>query len=118
MIYPNRLVLPLSSSADPQLVWEGQVSGLLVSVSGLPTKGGVRALFGQDKPDVYGVLSVGGERRQTGVAKNTVQHSYEEEWKEWVVEEVEGHLRSLICTTRTPPALTSSWATLLWISHL
>ena len=64
-------------------------------VSGLPTKGGVRALFGQDRPDVYGVLSVGGETRQTAVAKNTVQHSYQEDWKEWAVEEVEGHLLEL-----------------------
>ena len=38
VVYPRRLVLPLSWSADPQMVWQGQVSGLLlarlVSVSG------------------------------------------------------------------------------------
>ena len=38
VVYPRRLVLPLSWSADPELVWQGQVSGLLVarllSVSG------------------------------------------------------------------------------------
>ena len=44
---------------------------------------------------MYGVLSVGGETRQTPVAKNTVQHSYQEDWKEWAVEEVEGHLLEL-----------------------
>ena len=56
--------------------------------------GGLRALFGQEKPDVYGVLSLGAERRQTGVVKNSIQHSYEE-WHEWLVEEMEGHLLEL-----------------------
>ena len=79
--------------------WSDQLSGLLkarlVSVSGLPTRGGVRALFGQDQPDVYGVLSVGRERRQTAVTQNTVQHTYQEDWMKWAVEEVEGHLLEL-----------------------
>ena len=38
---------------------------------------------------------MGGETRQTAVAKNTVQHSYQEDWQEWAVEEVEGHLLEL-----------------------
>ena len=43
IIFPNRVVLPLSWSVDPELVWHRQLAGILgvklKSVSGLPKKG-------------------------------------------------------------------------------
>ena len=43
VIFPNRVTLPLSWTADPQLIWQPQLSGILgvrlKSVSGLPKKG-------------------------------------------------------------------------------
>ena len=42
-VFPRRLTLPLSWSADPEMVWHPQVTGMLVvrlmSVKGLPKKG-------------------------------------------------------------------------------
>jgi len=43
IIFPNRITLPLSWTADPQLIWQPQLTGILGvrlrSVSGLPKKG-------------------------------------------------------------------------------
>ena len=43
LIFPNRSILPLSWSADPELVWAPQYAGILAvklkSVQGLPSKG-------------------------------------------------------------------------------
>ena len=45
IIHPQRVILPLSWSADPELVWHRQVSGVLRvrlrNVSGLPSKGSI-----------------------------------------------------------------------------
>jgi len=98
IIFPNRLTLPLSWTADPELVWHGQVTGILAvrlkSVKGLPKKGsgnGLRKMFGQDKPDVYGVLNIGSVSHQTRVVKNSQEASFSEVM-EWMVEEIEGHV--------------------------
>jgi len=96
VVWPNRLILPLSSAADPRQVWQPQPGGFLCarlrSVSGLPKKsGGLRRLVGQHKPDPYGLLTVGGEDRTTSVAKNTQQHTWNV-WHSFLLEEVEGHL--------------------------
>jgi Ca2+-dependent lipid-binding protein len=43
VIFPNRVTLPLSWTADPQLIWQPQLSGILGvrlrTVTGLPKKG-------------------------------------------------------------------------------
>ena len=44
VIHPQRVILPLSCSAEPELLWHRQVSGVLrvrLGVSGLPTKGSI-----------------------------------------------------------------------------
>lgn len=97
VIFPNRITLPLSWTADPQLIWQPQVSGILGvrlrTVSGLPKKGsgGVRSWVGQDKPDAYATIGIGGDERTTVVAKNSVEHTWEE-WYEFPLEEVDGHI--------------------------
>ena len=48
-------------------------------------------MFGQDKPDVYGVVSVGAESFKTGVVKNSVSASFDT-WHVWLVEDVAGHV--------------------------
>ena len=49
IIFPNRVILPLSWSVDPELVWQRQLSGIigvkLTSVSGLPKKGVLMTIF-------------------------------------------------------------------------
>lgn len=96
VVFPQRLTLPLSWSADPQLVWHPQVTGMLVvrlkSVRGLPRKGGsIRKVFGQDKPDVYGRVSVGAQSFETSVVKNSVEAEWPESYMEWLLEDAEGH---------------------------
>ena len=53
--------------------------------------GGVRSWVGQDKPDAYATIGIGGDERTTVVAKNSVQHTWEE-WYEFPLEEVDGHV--------------------------
>ena len=88
-------------------------------------------MFGQDKPDVYGRVSLGAEVLETSVASNSVEAAWTQ-WAEWLVEEVAGHVvevnmwdrsglvRSgeVTCGTcaGTRPAVTSSWATRPWTS--
>ena len=48
-------------------------------------------MFGQDKPDVFGVLSLGGESYKTSVVKNSVSASFDT-WHVWLVEEAGGHV--------------------------
>ena len=48
-------------------------------------------MFGQDKPDVYGTVNVGSETYQAPVKKNSLEARWED-WAEWVVEEVDGHV--------------------------
>ena len=48
-------------------------------------------MFGQDKPDVYGRVSLGAEVVETSVASNSVEAAWTQ-WAEWLVEEVAGHV--------------------------
>ena len=96
VVFPKRLTLPLSWSADPEMIWHPQVTGMLVvrieSVKGLPRKGGsIRKVFGQDKPDVYGRVNVGSKSFDTSVVKNSVEAGWPDTTMEWLLEEVEGH---------------------------
>jgi len=94
-VYPNRVTIPLSWTADPQLIWQPQISGILgvklKSVKGLPRRGGVRRLVGQDKPDVYGVIGLGGKEWRSRVVKNSVAANWEE-WYEFPLELLDGHV--------------------------
>ncbi|XP_023332371.1 extended synaptotagmin-3 [Eurytemora carolleeae] len=94
-VYPNRITIPLSWTADPQMIWQPQISGILGvklrSVKGLPRRGGVRKLVGQDKPDVFGILGVGGQEWRSTVVKNTVEATWEE-WYEFPLELLDGHI--------------------------
>ena len=51
----------------------------------------MRKMFGQDKPDVYGVVSVGAQSFKTEVVKNSVSASFDT-WHVWLVEDVTGHV--------------------------
>jgi len=94
-VYPNRITIPLSWTADPQMIWQPQLSGILgvklKSVKGLPRRGGVRRLVGQDKPDVYAKLGVGAQEWRSRVVKNSVQAVWEE-WYEFPLELIDGHV--------------------------
>jgi len=87
IVFPSRLVVPLSHSCDPSLIHCSDMTGLLgvkvCSVSNLPTKGGarggMRAVFGQASPDPYCKVSVGSTKFRTSVVKN----STDAEWDEW-----------------------------------
>mgnify|MGYP001192802851 CR=1 FL=1 len=73
-----------------------QVTGVMVvrlkTVRGLPKKGGsIRKVFGQDKPDVYGRVSVGCRSFETSVVKNSVEAEWPDTYMEWLLEEAEGH---------------------------
>ena len=98
-------------------------------------------MFGQDKPDVYGRVSLGAEVVETSVASNSVEAAWTQ-WAEWLVEEVAGHVGEVNMWDRsglvrsgevrrgqvrsgevtcgtcagTRPAVTSSWATRPWTS--
>ena len=48
-------------------------------------------MFGQDKPDVYGTVSVGSEMYQTPVKKNSLEAKWDD-WAEWLGEEGDGHV--------------------------
>jgi len=94
-VFPNRLTIPLSWTADPQLIWQPQVTGILgvkvKSVDKLPRRGGARKLFGQDKPDVYAVVGVGGKEWSTKVKKNSIKATWDD-WYEFPLEEFDGHV--------------------------
>lgn len=94
-VYPGRVTIPLSFTADPMLIWQPQVTGILAvrlrSVTGLPRKGGFRKLVGQDKPDVFATIGVGGEEWKSKVAKNTLDATWED-WYEFPLEEMDGHI--------------------------
>jgi len=94
-VYPNRITIPLSWTANAQMVWQPQMSGILgvklKSVSGLPRRGGARRLIGQDKPDVYGEVSVGAKHWSTTVIKNSQAATWNQ-WFEYPLEVVDGHL--------------------------
>merc|ERR1719244_346691 len=97
-VFPNRLTIPLSWTADPQLIWQPQVTGILgvkvKSVDKLPRRGGARKLFGQDKPDVYAVVGVGGKEWSTKVKKNSIKATWDD-WYEFPLEEFDGHVVEL-----------------------
>ena len=48
-------------------------------------------MLGQDKPDVYGRVSLGAEVLETSVASNSVEAVWTQ-WAECLVEEVAGHV--------------------------
>jgi len=97
-VFPNRITIPLSWTADPQQIWQPQMTGILgvklKSVKGLPRRGGIRKLVGQDKPDVYGVIGLGGREWRSGVVKNSNQATWND-WYEFPLELLDGHVIEL-----------------------
>jgi len=71
-VYPN--CVSVSAAGDPQSARCSLPSGLLalkvMKAEGLPRKGGLRSLVGQDKPDCYAVVNLGAEKRKTSVVKD------------------------------------------------
>ena len=59
-------------------------------------------MFGQDKPDVYGRVSLGAEVLETSVASNSVEAAWTQ-WAEWLVEEVAGHVVEVNMWDRSGP---------------
>ena len=58
----------------------------LISSTTTIRRGGVRRMFGQDKPDVYGILGVGAKEFTTPVVKNSVQAT----WNQWLTKLLHG----------------------------
>ena len=82
-----------------------QVTGVMVvrlkTVRGLPKKGGsIRKVFGQDKPDVYGRVSVGSKSFETSVVKNSVEAEWPDTYMEWLLEEAARARRRATCSGR------------------
>ena len=59
-------------------------------------------MFGQDKPDVYGTVSLGSETYQTPVKKNSLDAKWDV-WAEYLVEEVDGHVVEVNMYDRDTP---------------
>ena len=72
-------------------IYKGYLNLLKGSIFITLSKGGVRSWVGQEKPDAYAKIGIGGDERTTVVAKNSVQHTWDE-WYEFPLEEVDGHV--------------------------
>ena len=84
-MYPNAVVIPMSSSAmDPMAVKcfdpMGALGVRVLRANGLPKKGGLRTLIGQHKPDAYAKISVGATEYETHVVKNTTEPEWDGKW--------------------------------------
>lgn len=85
VVYPNKIVIPMSSSSmDPMAVKcfdpVGALGVRLLRASGLPKKGGLRSLIGQDKPDAYAKIRVGATMYETNVVKNKTDPEWDSQW--------------------------------------
>ena len=85
IVYPNKIFIPLASAAmDPMDVKCFDPVGVfgvkVLRASGLPKKGGLRTLIGQDKPDAYAKVCLGATKYETEVVKNTTEPEWDGEW--------------------------------------
>lgn len=95
-VYPNRLIMPLSDSLDAMAIKSFEPTGILrvqlLRATGLPKKGGIRSLIGQDKPDAYGKIRLGANLYCTTVVKNTTDPEWsEDQWFDYMLETPNGH---------------------------
>jgi len=100
IVYPNKIYVPTSSSEDPMIVRCLDPTGIMAvkvnSGSGLPTKGGLRSLVGQGKPDTYVKVRAGAYKHVTSVVKNCVDPVWEDsKWAFFLMETCKGHRVSL-----------------------
>ena len=85
VVYPNKIIIPMNSSAiDPMDIKCFDPVGIfgvnVLRAAGLPGKGGLRSLIGQDKPDAYAKVRVGATMHETNVVKNSTEPEWEGEW--------------------------------------
>ena len=85
IVYPNKIIIPMASSAMDAMAVKcfdpvGVFGVRVLRASGLPTKGGLRSLIGQGKPDAYAKLRVGATKYETSVVKNTTEPEWDGEW--------------------------------------
>lgn len=96
-VYPNRLIIPMSSSVDPMHVKCFEPTGLVavkvISAAGLPRKKGLRVMVGQDKPDPYVKARIGAQVFKTRVIKNKANPVWpdDEPWLYYMLETPKGH---------------------------
>jgi len=100
IVYPNKVFIPTSKGEDPMLTRCLDPKGVLAlkvnSGSGLPKKGGLRSLVGQDKPDTYVKVKSGAEEKVTSVVKNSADPTWDEpQWFYFLMETAKGHRISL-----------------------
>ena len=85
IVYPNKVIIPFASSAmDPMAIKcfdpVGALGVRILRASGLPRKGGLRSLIGQDKPDPYAKIRLGATKYETSVVKNTTDPEWDDQW--------------------------------------
>merc|ERR1712168_1590448 len=100
IVFPNKIYVPTSSGEDPMIIRcldpTGVVAVRVNSCSGLPTKDGIRSLFGQDKPDTYIVVKSGADKSTTSVVKNCADPVWDDaQWAYFLMETPKGHRISL-----------------------
>jgi len=93
-VYPNKIIIPLSQSCDAMAVKCLEPRGILFvhlkGASNLPSKGGMRKMFGQADPDGYAKVCFGAAESVTTVVKNSKDPTWDE-WFEFPVETLLGH---------------------------
>lgn len=100
IVFPNKIFVPTSSGEDPMSIRCFDPTGVVAikvnSGSGLPRKGGLRSLVGQDKPDTYVVVKSGGDKHVTSVVKNCADPVWDDaQWVYFLMETPRGHRISL-----------------------
>lgn len=96
IVYPNKVIIPFASSAmDPMAIKcfdpVGALGVRVLRASGLPRKGGLRSLIGQDKPDPYAKIRLGATKYETSVVKNTTDPEWDDQWYNFLLEKRDGH---------------------------
>lgn len=93
-VYPNKIIIPLSQSCDAMAVNCLEPRGILFvhlnGASNLPSKGGMRKMFGQADPDGYAKVHFGAAESVTTVVKNNKEPTWDQ-WFEFPVETLMGH---------------------------
>jgi len=100
IVFPNKIFVPTSSGEDPMSIRcldpIGVVAVKVNSACGLPRKGGLRSLVGQDEPDTYVVIKSGADSHTTSVVKNCADPAWEDaQWVYFLMETPRGHRISL-----------------------
>jgi hypothetical protein len=79
-VYPNCFKMSMADGVDIEAVKAFEPTAMLVvkliSAEELPKKGGLRSLIGQDLPDPYAKVRLGGQVFKSAVVKNCREPSW------------------------------------------